>query len=145
MLTNVAFHVPGEPQGKGRPRAGKRGSHTVLYTPAKTVAYESLIAHCARAVMGNTEPFERPCALEVLSVRSVPASWSKRKRDAALRGELVPAKKPDADNILKAVGDGGNGVLWRDDAQIVRLLFSTRYGETPGLWVQVASMTHLDA
>ena len=47
MITNVAFVVPGEPQGKGRARVGKINGHARMFTPAKTVAYEGLIALAA--------------------------------------------------------------------------------------------------
>ena len=47
----IAFTVPGQPQGKGRPRVGKIGAHARLFTPQKTVAYEGLVAHAANAAM----------------------------------------------------------------------------------------------
>ena len=36
-----------------------------------------------------------------------------------LNGELLPAKKPDIDNIVKAVLDALNEVAYRDDTQAV--------------------------
>ena len=38
-----------------------------------------------------------------------------------LNGELLPAKKPDIDNIVKAVLDALNEVAYRDDTQVVEL------------------------
>ena len=40
------------------------------------------------------------------------------QRAAALTGQLYATKKPDKDNIEKAIADALNGVAWFDDAQI---------------------------
>lgn len=49
-LNEVQFVVPGQPVGKGRPKAARRGKQIVMYTPEKTASYESLVAarraHC---------------------------------------------------------------------------------------------------
>lgn len=133
----LTFTIPGEPSGKGRPRVGRVGQHVRMFTPAKTLAYEGLIAHIAAQQMAGRAPFDEPCRVALQIVCSVPASWSGRKRAAALRGELVPAKKPDVDNVLKAVCDGMNGVVFRDDVQVVDGAWRKRYGETPGVTVTV--------
>jgi Holliday junction resolvase RusA-like endonuclease len=140
MITNVAFNVPGEPQGKGRAKIVKIGGFSRMATPEKTVAYEGLVAHVASQAMQGAKPFDGPCAVDVLATLPVPASWSKRKQAEALAGKVLPTKKPDADNVLKAVFDGMNGVVWRDDVQAVNVHLSKRYGPTPGVWVQVAQL-----
>lgn len=130
----ITFFVPGEPQGKGRARSTRSGRH---YTPAKTVAYEGLIAHAAAAAMGSRPPIESACEIIVVAYFGIPASWSKVKQQRAIDGVIRPAKKPDGDNILKAVADGLNGVAWRDDAQAVEVSISKRYSARPGLIVTV--------
>ena len=140
MLTNIAFCVPGEPQGKGRAKIVKIGGFSRMATPAKTVAYEGLIAHAAQLAMRGAAPLDGDCRLEVDIICTVPASWSAKKRTQALAGSIRPAKKPDADNIVKAVCDGLNGVVWRDDVQAVEGSWRKVYGETPGLRVRVASL-----
>jgi len=138
VITNIAFTVPGEPQGKGRARVGTIGGHARMFTPERTVAYEGLIAMAARDAMRGTPPFDCALRVELDIVQSVPASWSKKKRSAALSGAIRPTTKPDKDNVIKAVYDGGNGVVWRDDVLIVDGAQSKRYGETPGVHVRVA-------
>ena len=140
MLTNVSFIVPGEPQGKGRCRVGKIGGHARMFTPAKTVAYEGLISMAAQQAMGTAALFAGACAIEVECIHSMPKSMSKKDRVRALDGSLRPTKKPDGDNVLKAVCDGLNGVLWRDDVQAVDSRVIKRYGETPELRVRVAQL-----
>lgn len=140
MITNVAFVVPGEPQGKGRARIGKIGAHARMFTPPKTLAYEGLIAHAAQIAMRGSAPFGGDCRIEVDIVCGVPARWSRRKREMALAGSIRPAKKPDSDNVLKAVCDGLNGVVWRDDVQAVEGCWRKFYGEAPSLRVRVANV-----
>jgi Holliday junction resolvase RusA-like endonuclease len=111
-----------------------------MFTPAKTVAYEGLVAMAAQAAMGSFSPFAGPLSLEIEAIHTVPASWSKRRRAEALDGLLHPTVKPDIDNIAKAIADGGNGVVWVDDKQIVVLAVWRAYGERPEVRVRVARM-----
>ena len=140
MINAVCFTVPGEPQGKGRAKIVKIGGFSRMATPAKTVAYEGLVAHAAQEAMRGAPVLEQPCRLELDVLCSVPASWSQKKQAQALRGELRPAKKPDADNVLKAICDGMNGVVWKDDVQAVDVLMRKVYAETPGVRVRVAAL-----
>ena len=136
-ITNIAFTVPGEPQGKGRARATRTGR---MYTPAKTAAYESLVRMAAAQAMGPARPFPGPLALQIEAVHTVPASWSKKRATAALCGSVHPTGRPDVDNIAKAIADGGNGVVWADDKQIVMLTITKAYGERGEVRVRVATL-----
>lgn len=136
-MTGVSFTIPGEPQAKGRAKIVKIGGFSRMATPAKTVAYEGLIAHAAQQAMGSAAPLECACQVQMIITVSVPASWSKRKQAAALAGQVLPTKKPDTDNVVKAVFDGLNGVVWRDDVQAVDLFVRKRYGQLPGVQVRV--------
>jgi len=133
----IAFFVPGAPQGKGRPRVGKIGGHARMFTPAKTVAYEGLIAHAARIAMAGRPLLEGAAACNVFIDCQVPTSWSGKKQRAALAGDVMPTAKPDADNVLKAVFDGMNGVVWRDDVLCVDLRVRKRYAATPCVRVEI--------
>ena len=137
-MTGVSFTVPGEPIGKGRPRATTRAGHASLYTPKKTANYESLIAHAAHQAMAGAAPVEFACQVQLSITVGVPASWSKKKQAAALAGQVLPTKKPDTDNVVKAVFDGMNGVVWRDDVQAVDLFVRKRYGAAPCVFVRVS-------
>lgn len=139
-MTTIRFMVPGEPQGKGRPRIGKIGQHDRMFTPAKTVAYEGLVAHAAQQVMCGIAPLEGACRIELDVLCTVPASWSAKKSAQALAGGIRPTKKPDADNVLKAVCDGLNGVAWKDDVQAVEVVLRKAYAATPGVHVRVTAL-----
>mgnify|MGYP000284737306 CR=1 FL=1 len=133
----VEFTVPGQVRGKGRPIASTISGHVRMRTPAKTAAYEGLIALAAQRALNGRPQFEGAVHVVLRITHEPPASWSKRKRAAALASEILPTCKPDIDNVLKAVGDGCNGVLWRDDAQIATASVVRRYGEPCGLHVLV--------
>jgi Holliday junction resolvase RusA-like endonuclease len=133
----VLVSVPGQPQGKGRVRFARRGSFVHAYTPEKTVAYEGLIALAAQKVMDGWERFSGPVDLTIRAVFQMPRSWSKKKRAAALVSPHWHINKPDGDNILKAVGDGLNTIVWNDDSQIARCSITKTYGETAGLTILV--------
>lgn len=135
----IYFIIPGTPQGKARARTCCNG-HT--YTPESTVLYENLvktefIRQCGRAARiraGN----ERPAlGMEIIAMYPVPASYSNRKRISALAGDILPAKKPDADNIAKIIADALNGLAYDDDAQITELCVLKRYSECPEVRVKV--------
>lgn len=124
----VTISLAGEPQGKGRARAFLRGGHIGHYTPEKTRTYEGMIRSAAMDAIGNKPPFEDPVEFVMRAIFPVPASWSGKKRDRAMTGEIKPGKKPDLDNIAKAWNDALNGVVYRDDALICRMTLDKRYG-----------------
>ena len=138
---SITFTVPGAPQGKGRPRIGKMGSSARMFTPAKTVAYEGLVAHAAQAALCGEALLDGAVGATVFIYCPVPKSWSQKKQRMALAGSVMPTSKPDCDNVVKAIFDGCNGVLWRDDVMVVDLKVRKRYAATPCVRVEVWSMS----
>lgn len=136
----VSFRVPGKPIGKGRPRATKRSKHIVLYTPEATATYESTVALAASQAMAGQSLMTGPVDVLMRILLPIPASWSKRKQAAAAEGTLVPIVKPDMDNVIKAIFDAINGVVWVDDTQVADLRVQRRYGATPGVSVVVMTL-----
>jgi len=133
----ISFSVHGVPVAKARPRATTIGGAARLYTPGKTRDYEQQVAQFARGAMRKAPPIDRAVAVSLDIRLPVPASWSKTRRADALAGRVFATSKPDADNYAKAVLDGCNGVVFLDDAQVVRLTAQKRYAEVPGVDVLV--------
>lgn len=116
----IAFTVPGEPVGKGRPRFVRATGRT--YTPPRTANYESRITEAAASAMIGRDLFEGPLRVTIRATFIVPQSWSqKRKREAVWK-----TSKPDADNLAKII-DSLNGIVFHDDAQVVDLTGQKRY------------------
>ena len=136
-MSTLHFHVPGQPIGKGRPRIGKVGAHARMFTPTKTVNYEGLVAFAAQQAMKGASLFENACEVKMRIDCQIPASWSQKKQRAAEAGEIRPTTKPDVDNIVKAVFDAINGVVWKDDVQVVALTLTKRYSMVPGVAVRI--------
>lgn len=137
--------IPGEPKGKGRHRSriakmGNGKQFVTHYAPKDTVEYENLVRMAASDAMAGRVPSELPVLVELVATCSVPASWSQKKRRAALLGEVMPTGKPDLDNGLKAVLDGLNKIVVKDDAQVCRVGMSKQYGERPGVFVRVVEL-----
>ncbi|KAA9151000.1 RusA family crossover junction endodeoxyribonuclease [Delftia sp. BR1] len=133
----ITFTVPGQPVGKGRPRIGKVGQHARMFTPAKTVSYEGLVAHAASIAMGGRPLLGGAMDVHLFIKFQVPASWSLKKQQQALAGEILPMTKPDIDNIEKAIYDAINGVVWKDDVQVVDVVKTKRYAAAPGVVVTI--------
>ena len=139
-MRTISFTIPGQPVGKGRPRIGRVGAHARMFTPEKTASYEGLVAHEGRLAMGGTELLTGPVRITIFIDMQIPASWSAKKRALAMEGKTHPTTKPDCSNVLKAIEDGLNGVVYRDDVQIVEGWFRKRYAEKPQVQVLVSEV-----
>ena len=115
------------------------------YTPEKTRTYEGMIRTAAMQEVGNRPPLDEPVEFVLRAVFPVPASWSERKRQQAITGEIRPGKKPDLDNIAKAWNDSLNGVVYRDDSLICRMTLEKRYGPQALVVVMVRPATLVTA
>lgn len=130
------FVVDGKPQGKQRPRFS-RISKTV-YTPTKTAKYEKQIAKAYTDSGSKCIPADCYVSVTVHAFFPIPKSYSKKKRQECLEWTRRPAKKPDMDNIIKAVLDALNGVAYVDDKQVVEVIGRKYYEDGDGyLWVSV--------
>ena len=137
MTFMVTFKVDANPVGKQRARYVKRGNFVQAYTPEKTRTYETLIRDAAIEAMGTSEPLETPVTLYLYIRVPIPKSHSKKKVEACLNGLDQPIKKPDASNILKSVEDGMNGIVYKDDSQIINLHVTKVYSTLAGVDVCV--------
>ena len=132
----LRFTVPGAPRGKGRPKFARHGDFVRTYTDDKTAAYENLVAIAAQAAMSGRPPYDFALRMTMTATFAPPKSFSAKRRAQMLEGAVRPAKKPDLDNVLKAVLDGCNRIVFVDDAQVVEFADVRKvYGETPGLTV----------
>ncbi len=135
----ISFVVPGEPVGKGRPRAFRMGNGIRMYTPKKTASYESLVKMaCSHSYRGA--PLEGPVAMRIECYFSIPKSMKKSWMSSAEEERMPVTKKPDGDNIIKAVSDALNGIAFKDDAQVSDVACSKRYSKIPRVVVNVFSM-----
>ena len=133
----MRFTVPGEPQGKGRPRVVRNGAFTRTYTPEKTATYENLVKLEFQRQCAGQYIAEGPVSMNVVCYYGLPASDSRRKRQAKLDGAVRPTKKPDCDNVGKVIADSLNGIAYKDDAQIVSMTIDKYFAEIPRVEVEI--------
>ncbi len=106
-----------DPTPKGRPRFTRTGH---VFTPKRTRDFETRLAWLARNQYKG-KPLSGPIELRVTFYMRAP---KKRVR-------TFPSVKPDLDNLIKCK-DALNGILWEDDAQIVRLNAQKVYSSGAG-------------
>ena len=116
MTAPVVIEFAGLPVAKQRPRLGK-GGH--VYTPSRTRSFEAALGWLAKIEMRGRPMLEGPLSMEV--VATLPTAATSR---------------PDSDNLLKAIADALQGVVFADDAAIVRALIEKPQGQ-PGLVIEV--------
>lgn len=134
MLDAITIELAGEPRGKGRPRFVRATGRA--YTPADTARYESHLRLAAQDAMAGRPPLEGPLRVAIVARLPIPESWSRKKRDQARLGMLMPTVKPDADNLVKMI-DALNEIVWRDDKQAVDVHVRKVYSDRPALVITV--------
>jgi Holliday junction resolvase RusA-like endonuclease len=120
-LGTIHFTIYGTPIGKGMPRVVKMKSGiTRAFKPEATDRWETSIAGQAFKYKPPV-PFDEALALGVLFYRPMPKYImnSKQKKEAALKFELLPDKKPDLKNLIASVEDALEGVFYINDSSIV--------------------------
>lgn len=125
----ISFTVPGKPVPKGRARSFVRNGKIGHFTPKETVIYENAVKLAASKAMNSLPPFTGPASLNVNVYIKIPESWSLTKKAEANGGLIRPTSRPDLDNILKSIKDGMNGIVWKDDSQVVQVLASKWYSD----------------
>ena len=124
-VEEVFFPIP--PIAKGRPRLTRYGQ---AYTPKKTKDYEKAIAEHFKGQ--NIEKFEGPIHIKLVFQMPIPKSFTKKQRGLIQEGFMKYDKKPDLDNLAKAVLDALNGIAYEDDSKITGLFLVKRYSNFPG-------------
>ncbi len=127
----ISFFIPGHPRVQ-RLKAVRFGDRAGIRRERETENWVAIVAavtsqHCRRPLAG-------PVKLALTFVRPKPRSLPKRPTKAD-PWPWAPWRRPDLDNLTKAVLDGLQGRVFSDDAQIVELVVRKVYGEPEGVAV----------
>lgn len=129
------FRVNGTPKGQPRPRAFVRGNRAAVYDPGTAEGWKSCIAMACKDIEGAM--ISSP--LTVTLTFYMPRPKGHFRSNGALKPSapvMLCAKKPDADNLAKAVLDALSGIrAWIDDDQVVELTVH-KYWESDHLYPQ---------
>lgn len=128
----IEFTVYGEPRGKERPRV--YNGHA--FTPQKTKDYENEVRY-SFLTSDNKEEIEGEIYAEIKAFYKIPKSVSKKRKQLMISGEIRPTKKPDLDNIAKAILDALNGLAYHDDSQVVEMKVEKYWSENPRVEIKI--------
>jgi Holliday junction resolvase RusA-like endonuclease len=123
---SILFNILHDPEGAARPRFDFR--RKVAYTPTGYRKYKSIIQSAIRRQLGDDfQVLDQPVSVEIMFHMKRPKSVT---RD-------LPSVKPDLDNLLKAILDGMNGIVWRDDALVCEIVTRKIYSDGPHGYTEV--------
>lgn len=138
------FFIPGQPRGKGAGRSAIFGKRAGIYQDNITREYiEDGKVLCRQ---GKPPFFEGPVLAEVTAWRSVPQSFSNKKKAAVQDGNVLPTPKPDTDNYVKMALDICSKIVFKDDAQVTDLIAKKRYVRVghgppvPGMQIKISRL-----
>ena len=124
----IDFFVAGIPKAQPRVKAFVRGGHAGVYTPDSADAWKQSVRQQAVA--------NAPESVVAWSVRVeldffLPRPKAHYKRDGSLKVDraIWHCKKPDLDNLIKAVTDAITDTqrIWLDDSQICHINATKSY------------------
>lgn len=99
------------------------------FTPEETKEFETLVGTFGARAMGSRAPFPCPVVMRVtLALEGDPGTWPTDVTD------------PDIDNAVKAVFDGLNGIVYRDDRLVVGKTVWKICSKTPYVSVTVRAL-----
>lgn len=127
----IHFIVPGNPIGLKRHRTMRAGDKLIQYDPSKGDKGDFL----AKAMANRPEvPLDEPLQVVLKFFFVRPKSHFRTGKYA---DELKPnapcwhTKIPDADNLAKFICDSLNGIFWRDDSIVCKLIVTKQYSNVP--------------
>lgn len=150
----LSVFVAGKPQPAGsknahviRNKAGEpvrreSGAIVTVVTDAnkKSKPWQSEVKDAARVLWGAKPLLTVPLYFRATFYVLRPQSHFRGGKHAAevkRNSAQFPASKPDVLKLARGVEDALTGVIWRDDAQIVAEQINKRYGEKPGVQIEV--------
>jgi Holliday junction resolvase RusA-like endonuclease len=124
-MSRLVFTVYGSPVAQGRPRFARIGGFVRTYDPSKSKNWKQDVKAQVLQQLGGAPPalLEGPLELQVVFHLPRPKSLPKRVTHHV--------KKPDCTNLVKGIEDALNGILWRDDSQLVDVSLRKVYGDPP--------------
>jgi len=121
-MRKVSFTVPAEPVAQGRPRLSSRGGFARAYDPPKSRTYKKFIADHAQQAMKEAALDGLLSGPIIMRARfAFPLAKSHYRKRSPVETKYRD-KKPDLDNISKALTDGCEGIIYLNDSQIAKMV-----------------------
>lgn len=142
----LSFFAPGVPAPGGSKKAfvsASTGKMVVLDDCQRNKPWRQVVAGAAweaMIVVGLRCPLTDPLVVSFEFVFPRPSTHFSRGRHSSrvkLSAPSYPTTRPDLSKTIRSSEDALTGVVWKDDAQIVRQWASKDYGPVPGVRVTV--------
>lgn len=132
----MIIQVWGTPVAQPRHRVSTIGGFARAYIPDshKIHAWKALIQAGCQMWVNNTSLadfhcFDGPVSVDLVFTLPRPKSLPKKVTEHI--------KKPDIDNLCKAVLDAMNGIIYKDDSRVIELYAQKQYGEDVGVRIEI--------
>lgn len=123
------FWIDGLAVAQGRPKFARIGKGVRAYDPGKSREWKEAVRWQVRAG-GAITPCSGAVSLSLAFYLARPKTLPKKT--------TYHVKRPDVDNLAKAILDALKGLAWHDDSQIVSLTVRKYYTEgTAGAGVRI--------
>ena len=120
----IKFSVEGTPIQQGSMR--HIGHGRMIHNKAvELAAWRADIASAAK--LAGCKPILDPIAITMRF---------RVKRPKSVKREY-PTVAPDLDKYVRSVNDGLTGVAFADDSQVIRIIASKEYSDTPGVDIEI--------
>ena len=138
MTETVDFFVAGAPATKGSHRVITKGKGgrllprpLILNDNPREKNWAAAVAGAAQLAMAGRAPLEGCVEVHFEFRFQRPKGHFRANGDVKPSAPERPAVKPDHDKICRSTGDALNGIVYRDDAQVVRALVEKIYTGGP--------------
>lgn len=135
IATDIEIHIPGQPFRQKRHRTGKNGRYDASSGDKKTIMQNLLFYK-------PTTPLDGPIKIFFKAYFQTPKSWSDAKKERH-EGQYRP-KTPDTDNIEKIYFDAMNGMIWKDDKQVVDCRVQKLYSMKPRIQILIKELEPIE-
>ena len=132
---HIVLRIIGLPVPKGRPRSFRVGGFLGHYTPKRTAEWEKYVRLQARQQYKQA-PLDCPIKIEVEFYLPRPKSLPKKY--------VYHAKKPDLDNLNKAILDSLEGIIYTNDSRICQIVSRKNYASSRsevGVVIRITAVT----
>ena len=125
----IKFIVYGTAKSKGSYKGFTRDGKMIPDNP-KSKDWQHLVAVSAQQYRPKSGPFDEAVQIIATFYFARPKSVSEAKRP-------YMTVKPDIDKILRAILDGMSGIIYTDDARIIRVVVEKHYCTIPRVEIEV--------
>lgn len=139
MRELLHLHIAGEPMAVQSVRAVRMGKGIRTFQPKKVEDWKSYVrVNILNQLPEGWTVLDEPLAVKYTLKFPPLKSMKKTELRQIEAGEIVyKPKKPDFDNCLKGLNDCLSGIVWRDDALVVKASVSKIYALNPEIEVIV--------